>query len=438
MLYKRINIQMDKQLLDIAHKSLLNDFLSIAPEVIPRSALEGLRLKGESTVITGVRRCGKSFFMKLIAQKLSKQSAIFYLNFDDPRLINFSSEDFEVVYQLWLSSLPSPPVEIAMFFDEPQNIPQWEKWINHFASKPNHIVVITGSNSEMLSSDLATFLTGRHRVIELNPLSFAEVAKSNQAKRSKINEPSDLLRLFQRYQTLGGFPRVWLTEETTLLGQYFKDIVLKDISTRKGAASSRVNLELGLTLMTSAANLFNKTNVAKQLGFKQQRTISRHVAVFLDCYLFAEVRLFSAALKKQQRNLPKYYPVDHALARHTRFSVFDDQSLSLEIMIVNELRRRGYEIYYWKSKEGFEVDFIARKLGAATLAIQACIDISSNEVLERETRALQACNKELKMDQLLLITIMDSRELSFGSKTAGKSCKIQVIPFMDWSCQSAD
>lgn len=421
---------MDKLILENAMRELVANFMALPESYIPRNALAGIKLSGESTVISGVRRCGKSFFMKLLAQELQKEAAIFYLDFDDPRLINFSTEDFETAYKLWLSWFPTLPEQVVMFFDEPQNVLGWELWINFFAAKPNHKVVLTGSNSKMLSSDLSTHLTGRQRLIELTPLSFSEVSRTHNPSQSKND--SELGGLLNRYIKFGGFPRVWLTEETALLGQYFKDIVIKDISTRKGAAPAKVNIELGLSLMTQASRLVNKSTLARQLGFKQQRTISKHIGAFIDCFLFTEVRLFSPSLKKQQRSLAKFYPVDHALARHTRFSVFDDKSFCLECMVASELRRRGYELYYWKSKDNFEVDFIAFKLGAEPIAVQVCIDISSKDVMEREVRALEACYNELQIHSLYIITVMDHREISLTVSNKQKIAA-KVLPFTVWA-----
>jgi predicted AAA+ superfamily ATPase len=367
--------------------------------------------------------------MRLLAEHLKDAAALYYLDLEDPRLINFTSEDFEHSYSLWMATQSRYPERVVMFFDEPHNVPGWERWMTHFASRPGHSVVLTGSNSHMLSSELATFLTGRHRVVALSPFSFAEVAAAAPLglNTESARSVGNAIQLYERYRSLGGFPRVWLGGEVELLTQYFKDIVLKDISARRGAAPAQTNIELGVTLMTNAARLTNKTKLAKQLGFKQPRTIARHISAMQDAFLFRELRIFSPALKKQQRSLPKFYPVDHALARAVRFSVVDDRSLALECMVASELWRRGYELFYWRSSQEWEVDFIARKSGSGTIAVQVTLDLSNPAVFERESRALQACAEELGITELMVVTEMDRREIKLGRLRAIAS------PFYEWA-----
>lgn len=425
-----MNRQLLKNIIEILREGLLKP----DTEKILRTKLADFRLTNESTVISGVRRCGKSYLLKLFALQVATEYEILYLNFEDPRLLSFSADDFEVAYELFLGGIPDLTKPIAILLDEPQMVDGWEHWANFFAEKPNHLIGITGSNSKLLSSDLATYLTGRHRVIELFPLSFREVVGNSllpfEGDREK--KRAQVQKHFDRYLKLGGFPRVWRSEDVELLGQYYKDIVLKDISTRKGTAPARVNMELGLYLMSNAAQQINKTKLAKLFGFKQQRTITKHISAFIDTYLFTEVKLFSPSPRKQMRSLSKYYPIDHALARQIRFTVFDDLSLSLEIMVAGELRRRGFEIFYWRSSKNYEVDFIARKMGQGLIAVQVSLDLEDPAVFEREVRSLQACYQELGIHSLVVITLFDSTTLTPPPADLDAP-SIEVRSFTEWA-----
>jgi uncharacterized protein len=417
---------------------ILNDQLVsfLAPSAdpwIPRSLPWQPKINTpEILIITGVRRSGKSSLMKMLAKQHQESAHIFYLNLDDPRLNSFSAEDFERVHQLWLGETLNSPKQKIFFFDEPQNVDGWEKWMNYFAEQKKTKVILTGSNARLLSSDLATHLTGRHRTLEILPFSFLELASTKEYGFLHLKEGTERTvkkqQLLRSYIDFGSFPRAFIDNDPAILGEYFKDIIYKDIVPRKGSGPSNAMFELGTTLMSLATQLVNKSKLAKQLGYKQARTTTKHIQFFIDSYLLCESRKFDASIRKRSRSLPKFFAIDHALAKQTGFRILESESFALENMVFLEFKRRGYEVFYWHSSKGYEVDIVARKMSAPICAAQVSLSIVDPKVREREVRALQAINKELKLKELFLITLADKpEEIDIGK------AKIKVLPFADWA-----
>lgn len=395
----------------------------------------------EITAITGVRRCGKSTLLRAILKQHSP-SPVIYLNFEDPRLADFQPADFQRLYELWLDQNhePSNSPRLALF-DEIQDAPQWERWVNFFSQQKKFKVVITGSNSTLLSSELATRITGRHLDIELFPFSFAEVLSIAEpeliAKASHLvaqlstEEWAKVRRVFERYYQLGGFPRVWLSGSTALLPEYLEDILFKDIVRRKHIRNSQPLLELSLFLMTDIGRLLNKTRIAKELGLKDQSTIKKYMGYFEESYLGFEVRKFDRSVRRQLRNLPKFYAIDHHLARRVTLGGESRDGFYLENLVYLELRRRGYFVNYVSNADGSEVDFIARKPMTPSLLVQVAWSLSNAATLQRELKAFEAFHtehgkREPRTGYRRLIVTADEQSVSAPEG-------VEVFPFYKWA-----
>jgi len=391
----------------------------------------------EISVITGVRRCGKSSLLSLIAGHLGRTEAIFYLNFEDVRLISFELEDFQRSLDAWLELKPSTPEKIFVFYDEIQNIDNWQRWVTHLAKNKKYKVFITGSNSNMLSGELASLLTGRHKTITLFPFSFAEIA--NHILGDILAKPDiwfdseirlELRRLLQVYIEHGGFPRVYLSKDHTLLSQYFVDIVLKDIVVRKKIRNEKAILELGTILMSDATQIVNKTKLASAIAVKDADTVSSYIHSLGETYLGFEMKCFHYSRQKHIRSQPKFYAIDHAMAAFVGGSFSPDSGKTLENMVYIELLRRECSPFYWVSKEGFEVDFVIRQGRKITHAIQVCASLSNRQTQERELRALQAAAKELKPAKLQVIT------LDYDSTGIKDAENFEILTFEQWAISS--
>lgn len=389
----------------------------------------------EISVITGVRRCGKSSLLSLIAKHLGTTEAIFYLNFEDVRLISFELDDFQKALDAWLELKQSTPEKIFFFYDEIQNIEHWQRWVTHLAKNKKNKVFITGSNSNMLSGELASLLTGRYKPISLFPFSFSEIA--NRVLGEAIKAPSaifdsevrlELRRLLQIYIEQGGFPRVYLSKDKALLSQYFVDIVLKDIVVRKNIRNEKALLELGTILMSDTTGIVNKSKLASAIEVKDADTVSSYIHFLGETYLGFEMKCFHYSRQKHIRSLPKFYAVDHAMAAFVGGSITPDSGKTLENMVYIELLRRGYSPFYWVSKQGYEVDFVIKQGRTITHAIQVCVSLTNEQTRERELRALDAASKELKPAKLQVITL--------DSDFRGVDVGVEIVTFEHWAISS--
>jgi len=382
------------------------------------------------TVITGVRRCGKSTLLREIAEDALKIGAVFFINFDDPRLRDFEAKDFEDVYLFWFKALAKTPDRITIFMDEVQNVESWEQWATLFSRKKNHKVFITGSNSKLLSSEFSTFLTGRHLDIHLGPLAFKELACHHrlidQGSADTLTAEIETEKLFEHYMFYGGFPRVVLDKNFSYLPHYYQDIITKDILYRNKIRNKTELISLTKILASETTRLFNASKTARLLGLKDEATVRKFCRLLVESYLYIELKCFSYSLRKQTRSLSKFYAVDHALARINGFWKEDDKSRALEILVCSELLRRGHQLFYWKSQKDYEVDFLTVKGIEPTSAIQVCFDMSGTDTLEREIRALEAVAKELGVTELMIVNRYEERIISLGN------VKIEVVPVVRW------
>ena len=184
-------------------------------------------LKGnEIIVVTGIRRCGKSSLLRLIAQQLTTEAL--YLNFDDVRLVDFTPDNFQDVQNICIELYGK---QCAFFLDEVQNVSHWERWVNTLYEQGIKVFV-TGSNAALLSSEIATFLTGRNKCILLFPFSFTEYLKIKGLSTSSVATSIELAhtyKAFLEYFENGGFPLIIRNNDIQLNAQYFEDILYKDI-----------------------------------------------------------------------------------------------------------------------------------------------------------------------------------------------------------------
>ncbi len=426
---------LDKQLLEQVLADQLRSFLSEESLAERDVSIIPHLTTPEITVITGVRRCGKSTLMKLVARQIQNEFSIFYIDLDDSRLFDFTLQNFQDALEIWLKWRQKKENRIVFFFDEIQNIAGWERWVTALAKNANYKVCITGSNATLLSSDLATHLTGRYTTIALMPFSFPEAVRlSNRSDMSSIvwRKSTEgrvaLRRRLEEYLQFGGFPRAILSRSTHVLPQYYKDILEKDIIHHHDVRNRKGITALGRLLMSDVTKLFNKSSAAHEIGIERPATIGNYCSYFEECYLVSEVKGFSYSVRKQSRSLPKYYAVDVALARSVSFGFSANDGVALEQLVFLELLRREKEIFYWRSVDGFEVDFVTSRGKGIDEAIQVSLALSIPKTRERELRALEVVQRELNVKKLTLITLDESEpEIALGKGS------VRVVSFADWA-----
>ena len=393
----------------------------------------------EILIITGVRRSGKSSLMKLVCDDLlnSKdvlENSILYLNFEDERFIPFTFQDFEPLYETFIE-LENPQGRIYLFLDEIQNIGGWEKWLNRLYEFENVKIFVTGSNASLLSSEISTALTGRNRQIVTWPFSLREFlimkgviidAKSLYKRQKKV----EVKRLFSEYLESGGFPEVLKTGDATLLEQYYKDIIYRDVIARYGIKNIKEIKELTLFLAANPGTAQSYKNMQRIIGVRSQNTVKNYLEALNDVYLFFSMDLFDYSLKRQIYNPSKIYCIDAALSNSISFKFSRNMGHIYENIVFLELLRRNKELYYWKSPKGREVDFIIKEGLNITEAIQVCYSLEDERTRQREMQALIEVKDELRAERLTMIT--DDEELTVPVEFSRGHGEINITPLWKW------
>lgn len=353
--------------------------------------LVGYKDKKIIKVITGVRRCGKSTLLKMYKDYLLENSVtaeqIIDINFED-----FDYEDLLDAKALYayIKERIVPDKMTYLILDEIQNVKDFQKVVDSLFLKDNIDIYITGSNSYMLSGELATLLSGRYIKIEMLPFSFYEFVKANQME----DNPE---RAYQQYVESGSFPYVsHLEKEKHQIYDYLKSIydtiILKDVIGRKKITD---------VMMLESVIRFLADNIGNQLSTKKisdtmtsngrsinVRTVESYLSAFMDSYIIYQAKRFDIKGKQYLKTLEKYYLVDIGL----RNAMLGNKSNAdvghiLENVIYLELIRRGYEVYIGKV-DNVEVDFVARNEKGVKY-IQVSASVRDENTLQRELRPLQ-------------------------------------------------
>jgi predicted AAA+ superfamily ATPase len=349
-------------------------------------------------VLTGIRRCGKS---TLLHQLQKKYKNLNYLNFEDPRLINFEISDFEKVENIFNENPDPNPI---YFFDEIQNVKNWEIYIRSLVDKKKH-VIITGSNSSLLSRELGSRLTGRHLSYELFPFSFNEFLL--------FEEKSADIDSFTQYMAFGGLPEYNKVKNLQIPQQLLSDILSRDIAVRYGIRNVRQLNELIIFLYSNIGKPFSYTNLQKTFHFGSVNTVKDFISYFEDSYLVFMVPRFAYSLKKQSTNPKKIYAIDSGMANANSTSFSDDNGRILENMIYLHLRRKYKDIYYFKEK--YECDFIVSEKNRVVSAIQVCYELNQGN-LDREISGCEDAMKMLNLSESYIITYKQEDVIQKGDK----------------------
>lgn len=347
------------------------------------------------TIISGVRRCGKSTLLLQFSKYFDK---FYYFNFDDERLIDFDVSDFENLILAFKKMYEGK----VIFLDEIQNIAGWE----HFARRiyeEGYKIFITGSNAKLLSSELATHLTGRYFKIELFPFSFKEFLDykniNYQGKGTAIK--AKVLKNFDIFLKNGGFPEFIEYGDSEYLKRIYEDVLYKDLIARFNIREIKSFKQLANFLFTNFTREISYNGLKNTLGFKSVTSVKDYVDFIEQSYLIFELYKYDYSLKKQYVSDKKSYVIDNGLRNSIAFSFSDDNGKLLENLVFIELKRRGYEIYYYKNNN--ECDFIIREKGKITQVLQITAILNENNA-EREKAGLIEAMGAFKLKDGLILT----------------------------------
>lgn len=395
--------------------------------------------------IMGVRRAGKSTLMKqLINHLLTKEQvdaqSILFLNLEHPYFSQYATDVryLEKIFESYLK-IASPKGKIYCLLDEVQFFQNWQVFVKaHFESKKIKFV-ITGSNSALLSADLMTLLSGRTLPLEIYPLSFQEMIHFHRIESFDLIHLSKnrhkLKKLLEEYLHFGGFPEVVSSENRAslfdILNAYAKSILYQDVAPRLQIRHSVELEKLFVYLISNIGKLFSYHKLS-ELFTLSDKSIKEYIKALSDSYLLFELDIFSFSLKKQIRNPKKVYSIDTGEVNAISLTFSENSGRLLENLVFLELRRLKLELFYYKTENGLEVDFIAKEKKRYSL-IQVAWSIHDAETRERELKALMGAMKELKLYEGCIITKEDEEEtIKIGDKI------IHVISAFNLFCQSDD
>lgn len=391
-------------------------------------------LSKEIVFITGIRRSGKSSILYLIYKYLSinkkvPEKNVLFVNFEDERFINFTLSDFEILFQSYLE-IENPRGKKFFFLDEIQNIKGWERWVARLYEFEDIKIFITGSNASLTDSDISTLLTGRNRHIHNFTFSIPEYAKLQKVELTSKTLLSDsglvkVNRLMNKYIETGGFPEALKTDDIEIVDQYFKDIIYRDVVARHKIRNIKEIKELAIYLITNTGNQNSYDKLRKIIGATNTSTIKNYISVLQEAFLIYALPLFDYSVKKQIYNPNKYYVSDIGFYHAVGFRFSEDKGRLLENLVLLDLFRNSKEVYYWKSKKGYEVDFVIHEKKQITHAIQVCYHLS-NENQEREVRGLITSADELKPKEFLIITMNQNDTINTHN------IKIVIISYINW------
>ncbi len=386
---------------------------------VPREGLSSARQNMENDlikVIIGPRRAGKSVF----AMQLLKGIDFAYLNFDDERLLDVTDYDdfIKAIRQVYGETN-------YLLFDEIQNLKDWELFLNRL-QRNGFRIVITGSNAHLLSRELSTHLTGRFLQFQILPFSFKEFlhAKSFQIDDTlELKErQGSLLGYLDKYINIGGFPEVVTkhVEPRSYLPTLFESILFKDIAKRYNVRYSKKLYDLGYYLITNHSCQFTYTRLKKILDFRSVHTVENYVKYISEAFIVFVVDRFSFKLAEQIKSPKKVYSYDTGMAKSVRFAVTPYTGKFIENIVAIELLRRDIEPYFYRTRNGKEIDFVIKKGSDINQLIQVSYDISEYATKKRELNALVKAGQELRCDNLTVITwdhcgedLVDEQKVSF-------------------------
>ncbi len=395
-------------------------------------------------VVTGIRRCGKSSLLKLMIAHLKKsgiaEKQIVAMNFESHEFKNMTSDDF---YE-YVKGRVLPDKRMYLFFDEVQRVPSWEDAINSFRVDFNCDIYVTGSNAYMLSSEYATYLSGRCVEIKMLPLSFSEflyfhgfevrevksaLGGTRKQVFDKSGERYELREVFDAFMRFGGMPGiadVGLDQEKalTLLEGIYSTVIVRDILERENRRSRRKitdpallkkialfladNIGSNISVSSIGNTLVNEGLLedGKRKCTPSAHTVQAYVDALLEAYFFYDIKRFDIKGKDYLRTLGKYYIVDIGLRNYLLGFRNRDSGHAIENVVYFELLRRGYDVAIGKV-DNAEVDFIATKPDDKVY-IQATESMTSEDVRKRELAPLQKINDNYEKIVLSLEPGMDA------------------------------
>lgn len=413
------------------------------PQPIPRDVnlQDYLNMKiNKIIVLNGFRRVGKTYILYGLANNLLKSNSreeIVQINFEDERIpvkTEFLSRILPVADEIFSKKIK------FLFLDELHNMPNWGKWLRRVYDNRDMRIFVSGSSSKMSEKEIPTELRGRFLEVKVFPLSFKEFLEfkklSFDLKTLSYSEEKPLaLKALTEYLTYGGLPEIVLEDENKkfeLAQSYYATVIRRDIAERYNIKNEEsLKALLKLLLDSKEFSISKAHNSLKSLGLKiGKSTLQKYVSYIENSYFAFTQPIFSYKIKDQIQYPKKIYFIDNAFINSISTRFTNNLGRLYENLVAIEIRRRKKESYYWKNIEKEEVDFVIKENAKISQLIQVCSDITDQETKKREIRALLKASRDLKCDNLLVIS--QDYQGEEEAEWFGIKGKIKYIPLWKW------
>ncbi len=358
-------------------------------------------LDGFASIITGLRRCGKSTLMQQVARRYPKKETL-SLNFEDINLIGFDADDFKRLYAF----INDTGCKV-LFFDEIQIVDGWEVFV-HQLLREGYTVFVTGSNASMLSVELGTNLTGRHISTEMFPFSYSEYLTYLKKKSSKS--------CFMQYLADGGMPEYLASKDKRILLSLLDDILIRDIAIRHGIRNVDPLRKLTSYLLTNIAKPYTANRLTSVADDIAVSSVLEYIAYLRDAYLIDSVGQYATNVRTTQRNPKKVYAIDSGISNAVSLSQTDDFGRLLENHVFLNLRKKhkGHIFYY---QGNGECDFVVTDSHNKPSSLyQVCLELT-DENMQREIGGLREAMNQLHMSSGTIVTLSDEDHLDVPEGT---------------------
>ena len=365
-------------------------------------------------VIIGPRRSGKTYSMfqaiKKIMDSGTNKSCVLYINFEDSRLSSASIEDLNNMLEVFFEIYPENKQRKTWFFlDEIQLIEKWESFVRRLLDHENVQVFVTGSSSKMMSKEIATSLRGRSLTYRIFPFSFKEFLAANKVNIGKYLSSVERIKIInglREYMEYGGYPEsvIYKQERERILREIIDVTIYRDVVERHNVKNLKVLRIFFVALFNSEMFSVHKFfNFLKSQGMKlSKNTLYTYFEYLRDSLIVYPLRKFAYSYKDVEGSISKIYFVDNGLLHSQGIK---DQGRLMENLVFSDLQKKWEEnLFYYRSPDGKEVDFVLKEGRKIEQLIQVCYDIENYVTKEREIKGLFKASRELKCNNLLVIT----------------------------------
>ncbi|NUO09866.1 MAG: ATP-binding protein [Candidatus Brocadia sp.] len=423
-----VNIQTLKEII-VSNEDFINKEIG---KPVPREGLAFPESSNKVIVFYGVRRSGKTFILYDLFRRYEGRAL--YIDFEDDRLSQFETKDFERLKQAFFELRPQlvQKGDVVFLLDEVQNVDGWEKFCRRAVEREGFKVFVSGSSSKVMPGEIQTELRGRSWNLEILPFSFAEYVRLKGLDPSSEEilygkEGVMVKNLFSQYAKWGGFPEVCFAdsefEKRKILREYLEAMFFKDMVERYRITNISLldvlfdkvfaSFATKMSLNSFYRQYHNKLPFSKDILFEYYRHLQQSM-------LISEVRMFAESSYRRMRNPAKLYPVDIGMCRRITSADF---GRILETIVFLELKRRGNENFYFSGQN--ECDFISKTPENIYIPCQVCHDLHEDN-REREIRGLTEACMHLNVSEGFMLTSNEDDEIHVND------IQITVIPVWRW------